>query len=138
MCGCLVASCGSSNGPVRASATTTTMAAAATLSAATAPTTVTPPTSTPPDFYVIQKGDTLSSIAAKFNVSAAVLAEYNHLKNPDKIKWGLKLKIPPPGTTRSTTTVPGAAVPASGESAATPDATGPVIPGAAGPETSAP
>lgn len=45
--------------------------------------------------YFIKKGDSLSEIAQKFNVSLSELVEYNRIKNPHLISVGLELKIPP-------------------------------------------
>lgn len=45
--------------------------------------------------YVVQKGDTLYSIALKFGVKWQELAAYNDITNPDLIYVGQELKIPP-------------------------------------------
>lgn len=87
-------------------------AAATTTTSTTLATTTVPPTTTtiarPPSSgeHVIEKGETLASIAAKYGTTAAALAAYNELANPDKIFWGLRLRIPPPGWTPPTTAVP--------------------------------
>ncbi|MGH8897356.1 MAG: lytic transglycosylase domain-containing protein [Egibacteraceae bacterium] len=44
--------------------------------------------------YTVRQGDTLSRIARRFGVSVAALAQANHLKNPDLIAAGERLKIP--------------------------------------------
>jgi LysM repeat protein len=44
--------------------------------------------------YTVKRGDTLSSIAKKYDVSCAVLAAHNGIENPDKIYAGQVLKIP--------------------------------------------
>lgn len=44
--------------------------------------------------YVVKKGDTLSAIAGKYNTSYKSLAEYNNIKNPNKIYPGQIIKIP--------------------------------------------
>ena len=44
--------------------------------------------------YTVQAGDTLSHIAAKYNVSVAELAAYNGLTNPNLILVGQQLSIP--------------------------------------------
>ncbi|MGE5601533.1 MAG: L,D-transpeptidase family protein [Nitrososphaerales archaeon] len=44
--------------------------------------------------YIVQPGDTLGSIAARFGVSAAALAGANGISNPDRIYIGQKLAIP--------------------------------------------
>lgn len=65
-------------------------------------TVVTPPTSTPTPpastiTYVVQAGDTLSSIALRFNVTQQSLALLNNLSNPSRIFVGQFLRIPPIG-----------------------------------------
>jgi LysM repeat protein len=45
--------------------------------------------------YVVQKKDTLTSIAEKHKVPVARLAEHNRLTKPDAIKPGQRLNIPP-------------------------------------------
>ena len=74
----------------------------------TTTTTVPATTTTLPEFYIIQKGDSLSSIAKLFGVDQAVLQAVNEITNPDKIFSGLKIRIPQPGTVLPTppTTVP--------------------------------
>ncbi len=44
--------------------------------------------------YIVKKGDTLSGIAKKYNTTYQKLAEYNGIKNPNKINVGQKIKIP--------------------------------------------
>jgi len=44
--------------------------------------------------YVIQKGDTLSAIAQKLNVNIKSLADFNKIKNINKIYVGQKLSMP--------------------------------------------
>lgn len=44
-------------------------------------------------FYVVVKGDTLSSIAKRYNTTVAKLAEVNGIKNPNLIRVGQYLKI---------------------------------------------
>jgi LysM repeat protein len=44
--------------------------------------------------YVVQPGDTLGSIAARFGVSANALANANGITNPDRIYVGQNLTIP--------------------------------------------
>ena len=63
----------------------------------------TPPTGpivTPPQqpiTYVVQQGDTLSSIARRFNVTVIALAQYNNIANNRLIYAGDVLVIPPTG-----------------------------------------
>lgn len=44
--------------------------------------------------YVVQRGDTLGQIAARFGVSLATLSEANHLPDPSSIYAGQELVIP--------------------------------------------
>jgi LysM repeat protein len=44
--------------------------------------------------YSIQKGDTLSEVAARFGVKTRELAELNNIKNPNAIRVGQKLVLP--------------------------------------------
>ena len=46
------------------------------------------------DTYIVQKGDTLSAIAAGMGVSVAELAAYNGISNPDVINVGQVIKKP--------------------------------------------
>ncbi|MCL1851206.1 MAG: LysM peptidoglycan-binding domain-containing protein [Bacteroidetes bacterium] len=48
-----------------------------------------------PDVYVVQKGDSLSSIAAKFGTTARIIGDYNKLQNINTLFVGQKLRIPP-------------------------------------------
>lgn len=60
--------------------------------------------------YVVKTGDTLSSIAAKYNTTWQKLAEYNNISNPNIIYTGQKIKIP--GTKKEETSVPETPAPA--------------------------
>ena len=53
--------------------------------------------------YVVKKGDTLSAIASKYNTNYKSLAEYNNIKNPNKIYPGQIIKIPNKTTPTRTT-----------------------------------
>ena len=53
--------------------------------------------------YVVKKGDTLSAIAGKYNTNYKSLAEYNNIKNPNKIYPGQIIKIPNNTTPTPTT-----------------------------------
>lgn len=64
----------------------------------TTTTTIPATTTTLPEFYVIQKGDSLSSIAKLFNVDQTTLQAINEISDPNKIFSGLKIRIPQPGT----------------------------------------
>ncbi len=44
--------------------------------------------------YIVQPGDTLSAIAARFNVDTAELMNANNLSNPDQLAAGQQLVIP--------------------------------------------
>jgi len=66
-----------------------------------------PPTRTPtPEVvtYVVQKGDTLYSIARKYNVTVEDLAAWNNIKNPRLIYTGQVLIIKPSTNTPPTPT----------------------------------
>ena len=64
------------------------------------------PTATPtPIIYTIRPGDTLSSIAARFDVPLETLADANGIENPNLIKVNQKLIIPI-DTPEPTATVP--------------------------------
>lgn len=44
--------------------------------------------------HVVQKGETLATIAKSYGVTVADIVKANHLANPDEIKVGQKLTIP--------------------------------------------
>lgn len=44
--------------------------------------------------HIVQNGETLSAIAAAYNVKARAIIEANNLENPDLLKQGQKLFIP--------------------------------------------
>ena len=73
-------------------------------------TTTVPPASTLPrpadGKYVVQSGDTLALIAARFGVSQAALASANGITDPNTITTGMTLTIPAPPPTTTTTTAP--------------------------------
>ncbi|MFW6366611.1 MAG: LysM peptidoglycan-binding domain-containing protein, partial [Spirochaetota bacterium] len=48
-------------------------------------------------YHTVQRGENLSSIAQKFNVSVADIKRNNSLKNPNRLYVGTKLKIPAAG-----------------------------------------
>lgn len=51
----------------------------------------------PSNVYVVQFGDTLSRIAARFNTTTATLAQLNGITNPNTIYAGQRLNIPVAG-----------------------------------------
>lgn len=51
-------------------------------------------TVTTSDFYVVKKGDTLASIADKFDTSVVNLSKVNRIKRKTKLRAGLRLNIP--------------------------------------------
>jgi LysM repeat protein len=60
--------------------------------------TAVPPTATATlSIYAVQRGDTLSKIAAKLGVDLNALISANHLANPSMIAVGLKLVVPQGG-----------------------------------------
>jgi LysM repeat protein len=46
--------------------------------------------------YIVQEGDTLTSIAAAFDVTQLAIINANDLDDPDDIQAGQQLVIPPP------------------------------------------
>jgi len=58
------------------------------------PTATATPSPTPPRTYVVQKGDTLNEIAARFGVSVRDLMELNGITDPTKLQIGQVLIIP--------------------------------------------
>ncbi|MED4922887.1 LysM peptidoglycan-binding domain-containing protein [Anoxybacillus geothermalis] len=46
-----------------------------------------------PQYYTVQKGDTLAKIATKFNTTVAALQKLNNIKNPNLIRVGQKLRL---------------------------------------------
>lgn len=51
--------------------------------------------------YTVQKGDTLSGIAAKYGTTYQALAAYNNIADANKISVGQEIKIPGGGSTSS-------------------------------------
>jgi membrane-bound lytic murein transglycosylase D len=47
------------------------------------------------EIYIVKKGDSLSSIAAKYGTTARKIADFNNLQNINAIIVGQKLRIPP-------------------------------------------
>jgi murein DD-endopeptidase MepM/ murein hydrolase activator NlpD len=58
--------------------------------------------------YTVVQGDTLFSIARRFNTTVATLTQANCLSNSARILVGQQLRVPPNGTSTATgTTIPG-------------------------------
>jgi len=55
-----------------------------------------PPSSTSFEVYEVKPGDTLSKIAARYRVSAATLASWNGISDPNLIRVNTRLRVPPP------------------------------------------
>ena len=71
-----------------------------------ATTTTTPPAATP-GTYTVQRGDNLSTIAAKFGTTYIAIAQLNNLGNLDVLHVGMVLQVPgapPPAQPATTTT----------------------------------
>ena len=113
---CLSGCSGGGGGRGQSSSTLLRVAASSGLEPSTtpsltaAPSTPTPtPATTEPGVYIVQKGDSLTSIAKQFGVSVAQLVAANNIKNQDHIEEGERLTIPPaavapaPTAPRSTT-----------------------------------
>ncbi len=114
----------SPDNPLLGSASPATPAATTSVGATTVP--ATPTTELPlvansgvPATYTVQRGDTLYNIAVKYNTTVALLAQLNHLFNPNLIYVGQVLELPTSGTASGTT----AAGPASTEASVPPEST---------------
>jgi LysM repeat protein len=46
-----------------------------------------------PQVYIVQKGDTLTAIAKRYNTTVQKLVKLNNIKNPDLILVGQKLRV---------------------------------------------
>ena len=69
-------------------------------------TTPIPPTTATQE-YVIQKGDTFSSLAPRFHVTVKALQDANPTVNPAKLQIKQKIVIPPPTAPTASSTAPG-------------------------------
>ena len=47
-----------------------------------------------PDYYTLQKGDTLYAVARKYNIPPKQLMAANNFPNPDRLPVGTKVKLP--------------------------------------------
>ncbi|WP_267201998.1 LysM peptidoglycan-binding domain-containing protein [Limosilactobacillus kribbianus] len=54
------------------------------------------------NYYTVQRGDTLSGIATKFNTTYTALAQINHLTNPNRIYIGQQLQLRAQANTTTT------------------------------------
>ena len=54
---------------------------------------------------MIQSGDTLSGIAARFGTTVSALAALNNISDPDKIYAGATLRVPETGSGTKTYTI---------------------------------
>jgi LysM repeat protein len=95
-CLALVAGCGGGGGG-QAKRTTTSVSTTA------GPTTT---TTAPAQNYTVQRGDTLTSIARKFHTTLATLLAANKLADPDHLREGQVLVIPPAPPVSLTVTPP--------------------------------
>jgi LysM repeat protein len=55
------------------------------------------PEATPSTVHVVQRGDTLSAIAATYGVTVGLLIQANQLANPDRLEIGQMLVVPSTG-----------------------------------------
>lgn len=87
-----------------------------TTSAASSTTTVAPVTTQPTttverftgseETYIVAEGDAFSLIASKFDISAEKLAEFNDIADPNLIRVGQTIYLPPGSDSVVVTTVP--------------------------------
>lgn len=103
--------------PVEAIPTATAIAPTASPVPTTGSVAVNPPAASQPVTYVIQFGDTLSSIAFRFGTTVRALSQLNGITNPNLIYYGQLLVIslgsPTPATSAPATVVAPTAVPTS-------------------------
>jgi LysM repeat protein len=91
--------------------------------------TTVPTTSIPTQVtYVIQPGESLSLIAARFGVDVRALADFNAIGDIDSVRAGQLLTIPPVPTTPDTTTPEATPSETTTPDTTTPDPTTPVTP----------
>jgi len=89
--------------------------------------------------HVVQQKETLSAIARLYGIPMAILISINGIEDPNKVKWGTSLKLPPgtkPIATGSTpSSTPAAAPVVKATPAAAPAAVAPIVKPAAAPAT---
>ena len=87
--------------------------------------------------HVVQQKETLSAIARLYGIPMAILISINGIEDPNKVKWGTSLKLPPgtkPIATGSTpSSTPAAAPVVKATPAAAPAAVAPIVKPAAAP-----
>jgi LysM repeat protein len=89
MCAAMLAACSTSGGTRPPAATVPSTVSTSTTVKATTTTTV------PHNVYRVKQGDTLSRIANQFRVSISAIVARNHVANPDHLREGQTLVIPP-------------------------------------------
>ncbi len=57
-----------------------------------------------PAYYVVERGDNLFRIAWRYGLDYHDLAAWNHLRSPDHIQVGQRLRLMPPGQSRPSST----------------------------------
>lgn len=92
----------SDQGPTTSAASSTTTTAAV----VTQPTTTVERFTGSEETYIVAQGDAFSLIAAKFNVSSEKLAEFNDITDPNLIKVGQTIYLPPGSNVAVVTTAP--------------------------------
>jgi LysM repeat protein len=93
MCFALMAACSTSGGTRNGAATLPSTAPSVVSTNTTAKATTT--TTTPHNIYRVKRGDTLSKIANQFRISTSAIVARNHVANPDHLREGQTLVIPP-------------------------------------------
>lgn len=94
----LVVGCGRSGDGEEPAASTTTTLLVTTLPRTSSTVAVTETTVPQQLTYVVQAGDSLSKIAQTFEIPMQELADFNAIADPNSIKVGQELNIPPVAT----------------------------------------
>lgn len=108
----VLSACGRSAPSVDAEGTVTSATSSTTTTAAPVaaePTTTVERFTGSEETYIVADGDAFSLIAAKFGVSAEKLAEFNDIADPNLIRVGQTIYLPPGSEPMVVTTVPPAA-----------------------------